>query len=496
MTSPTSSSSPHVRARPDAPWPLVPLAPLVVILVGLVVAFAIGLLGVDHLRRATQRHAELRAQLLADTVAARAAALPPEARGEVLRLASRRTAAELVLVGRDSEILADASLGGLDRAHVERFVATRRGVTDTRLGRSYYTVSDVPGRAASLVVLVRRPLAAEGVPALVSSLVALTTLLVVAAAAVAFAVSRDAARDVDFLSQRVDGMAKVRSEPTGERVPVRSVDEIGGLTVAFNALVARFTTAEREYRAHLARARAADRDRAAFLAAVSHELRSPLNAILGFSDILVQEVDGPLAAEAKEEVEQIRGSGQHLLGLINDILELSAIESGQLRLSLGPVDVAHLCRDVAREARLTLGSRLLELRVDGEAPVFAHADARRTRQIIGNLVGNAVKFTAEGEVVIHVAASGGQAEIRVRDTGPGIGPSDRALIFEEYKQARDERGRKRGTGLGLAIARRLAILHGGSITLESQLGDGATFTVTLPLATRPSSPPQSAKEPA
>ena len=183
----------------------------------------------------------------------------------------------------------------------------------------------------------------------------MTTLLVGVAAAVAYAVARDANRDVEFVGERVRGMVHVRSEPTGEAVPVRTMDEVGALTVAFNALVDRFAAAQSSYKSDLARVRAADRDRAAFLAAVSHELRSPLNAILGFADILMTEVDGPLSAEAREEVEQIRGSGKHLLDLINDILELSALESGQLRLTRTRVDLAAVAREVVREAAGLVG---------------------------------------------------------------------------------------------------------------------------------------------
>ena len=169
------------------------------------------------------------------------------------------------------------------------------------------------------------------------------------------------------------------------------------LAGSFNALVGRFAAAERTYRDNLARASAADRERAAFLAAVSHELRSPLNAILGFADILVTEVDGPLTPDAREEVEQIRGSGAHLLELINDILEFSAIESGQLKLSRAQVDLAPLANEVVREAA---GAPRRQARLaphaGGDRRATRDADARRVRQILTNLVGNAIKFTNAG----------------------------------------------------------------------------------------------------
>jgi signal transduction histidine kinase len=276
-------------------------------------------------------------------------------------------------------------------------------------------------------------------------------------------------------------MAQVRTEPTGELVPARTMDDVGLLTAAFNKLVGRFGKAETAYRDDLARASVADRERAAFLAAVSPELRSPLNAILGFADILMEEVDGPLSSSAREEVEQIRGSGGHLLALINDILEFSALESGQLKLSRSRTDLLALANEVVREARVLIGQKAIALAVDAGEAVFARVDARRVRQVVGNLVNNAIKFTQQGHVTVRIAREGPMAVLEVVDTGPGISPQDSALIFQEYKQARGERGRRRGTGLGLAIARRLVLLHQGSIHVESELGRGSRFRVLLPI---------------
>jgi signal transduction histidine kinase len=285
-------------------------------------------------------------------------------------------------------------------------------------------------------------------------------------------------------------MARVRNEPTGETVPVRTMDEIGALTSAFNQLVGRFLEAEKSYHANLDRARAADRDRAAFLAAVSHELRSPLNAILGFAELLVAEVDGPLSAESKEEVEQIRGSGAHLLELINDILEFSALEGGQLKLSRTSVDIGSVAAEVLREAAGVIQGRPVQVRLQGDTGVRIDADPKRLRQILTNLVGNAIKFTARGEVVVDIARQGAYAHIAVKDTGPGISEGERAVIFEDYKQTTDEKRRRRGTGLGLAIARRLVLMHGGVIQVDSTLGQGSTFRVLLPIEA-----PRSSKAP-
>jgi signal transduction histidine kinase len=462
-------------------WPLLPLPPAVVLIVGLAVAFAIGRVGVANLAVASDDHAAARAQLLASVLAARLSRLPAGERLEAMQRAARKTGAELLVVSPAGDVLLDASLGTPDRAALARVVEQRTGEAITGLGRTRFATERLdraPER--DLIAFVREPAAAEAAPALLRALSALTMLLVGVAAAVAWAVARDANKDVDFVADRVRPMVHVRSEPAGEAVPVRTMDEVGALTVAFNALVDRFAAAQSSYGSDLERVRAADRDRAAFLAAISHELRSPLNAILGFADVLVQEVDGPLSPDAREEVEQIRVSGKHLLDLINDILELSALEGGQLQLSRARVDVGAIAWDVVREAQGLVGARPVRVRLEGEQGVHADADPKRVRQMLTNLVGNAIKFTAAGEVVVQVGREGRFARLSVRDTGPGISPQERATIFQEYKQTQAERTRRRGTGLGLAITRRLVAMHQGSIQVESDVGRGSVFKLLLP----------------
>ncbi|HEV3191831.1 MAG TPA: HAMP domain-containing sensor histidine kinase [Polyangiaceae bacterium] len=484
VTTPASDGkiaiAPEIRARsPRRVWPLLPLPPTVVIVVGLAIAAVVGRFGLSNLATASDEHAAARVELIASVLGARLAQLPHADRLETMQYAARKTGADLVIASPVGEVALDAGLGLIDRTVLRRAVTERFGEAFTGLGRVRFATAPLDA-SHSLVAFVREPSVPEGWAALLRTLVALTTLLVVVAAAVAYAVARDANKDVEFVGQRVRGMIHVRSEPSGEAVPVRTMDEVGALTVAFNALVSRFATAQSTYQADLGRVRAADRDRAAFLAAVSHELRSPLNAILGFADILMSEVDGPLSPEAREEVEQIRASGKHLLDLINDILELSALEGGQLRLSRTRVDLCAVTRDVVREAAGLLGTRQVAVRVQGEAPVWARADAKRVRQILTNLVGNAIKFTERGEVVIDVASEGRFARISVRDTGPGISALERGVIFQEYKQTKAERVRRRGTGLGLAIARRLVSMHGGEIDVDTEVGRGSTFSVVLP----------------
>jgi len=136
-----------------------------------------------------------------------------------------------------------------------------------------------------------------------------------------------------------------------------------------------------------------------------------------------------------------------------------------------------------------VGERPVAVRTEGETNVFARIDQKRIRQVLTNLVGNAIKFTQRGEVVVEVGREGRWARVRVRDTGPGISPQERAVIFQEYKQTKEERMRRRGTGLGLAIARRLVLMHGGKIEVESQVGKGSTFEVLLPVWSESTAPP-------
>jgi signal transduction histidine kinase len=291
---------------------------------------------------------------------------------------------------------------------------------------------------------------------------------------------RGARDDVAYVGHRVRAMARPDADPSGARVPIRTLDQVGALTAAFNVLVDRFDAAERTYRADLTQAAAIDAELSEFLAGLSHELRTPLNAILGFSHVLESEVDGPLPPEAKEYLAIVRTSGEHLRHLVDDVLDLSALEGGQLVLSLRDADVRPILEEVVAEARPAAQRKGLDLTLDGDERAPAHVDRRRLREIATNLVQNAIKFTTRGGVTVTVRADASGVELRVADTGPGIPDAERGAIFEEYKQAGSERQRRAGVGLGLAIVRRLVSLHRGTIALESELGRGSTFVIRLP----------------
>jgi signal transduction histidine kinase len=228
----------------------------------------------------------------------------------------------------------------------------------------------------------------------------------------------------------------------------------------------------------------ANRHKSEFLANMSHELRTPLNAVIGFSEVLLERMFGEVNEKQEEYLQDILSSGKHLLSLINDILDLSKIEAGRMELEALPFDLPAALDNALtlikeRAARNSIG---LAVHVDPRIGEVV-ADERKVKQVLLNLLSNAVKFTPEGGTITMTAIlNGGMVEISVADTGIGIAPEDQAAVFEEFRQVGTDYARKReGTGLGLALARRLVELHGGALTLQSELGKGSTFTFTIPV---------------
>jgi signal transduction histidine kinase len=227
---------------------------------------------------------------------------------------------------------------------------------------------------------------------------------------------------------------------------------------------------------------AASRHKSEFLANMSHELRTPLNAIIGFSEVLIQRMFGPVNDKQDEYLRDIHVSGQHLLSLINDILDLAKIEAGRMELAGADFDLPAAIENALTLVRERASRRGIALeRVVDPALGMIHADERKVKQVLLNLLSNALKFTPEGgRVDVEARRAGGAALISVRDTGVGIAPEDHAAVFEEFRQVGKSRGVE-GTGLGLALSRKFIELHGGRIWVESELGRGATFRFTLPL---------------
>ncbi|HEX2647226.1 MAG TPA: ATP-binding protein, partial [Candidatus Dormibacteraeota bacterium] len=227
----------------------------------------------------------------------------------------------------------------------------------------------------------------------------------------------------------------------------------------------------------------ASRHKSQFLANMSHELRTPLNAILGYAELLVDGIYGAVPERAMGVLERVQNNGKHLLALINDVLDLSKIEAGQLALSLEDYALPDVVQSVVSATEGLANTKGLAFTAD-VAPGLptGRGDARRLSQVLLNLVGNAVKFTDKGEVAIRAAAENGNFILTVRDTGPGIAPKDHDKIFEEFQQIDNSNTRKvGGTGLGLAISKRMVEMQGGTISVESELGRGATFRVILPI---------------
>jgi signal transduction histidine kinase len=231
----------------------------------------------------------------------------------------------------------------------------------------------------------------------------------------------------------------------------------------------------------------ASQHKSQFLANMSHELRTPLNAILGYTEMMVDGLYGNLPDKAQGVLERVQSNGKHLLGLINDVLDLSKIEAGQLTLATEEYSVADMVATVMSATESLAKAKNIAL-VSTVPPGLPRGmgDARRLTQVLLNLVGNAIKFTDEGKVEIRAREQAGRFKISVIDTGPGIARADQAKIFEEFQQVDNTSTRKKGgTGLGLSISRKIVELHGGYIAAESELGKGSNFKITIPINAGP-----------
>ncbi|MBN2196198.1 MAG: HAMP domain-containing histidine kinase [Polyangiaceae bacterium] len=474
--------------RERRPLYFLPLTPLVVALAGIAAAIVIGVLGVVELRIQSDASARLRSEVLAVALAKRLRGTALEDQREVVERAASRSGAELLLVSFEGDVQVDGSLARPNRDAVVHWLLTGSGEARTGLGRTLYHVAPLPApmQHLSVVTFVSAPPTPFATGPLVRSVGIFAVFLVGAAALVALSLARDVHGDVTALHHRIADMAQSDGPPAGQPVPVTGADEVALLTSAFNALVQRFAAAERTYRDNLARTVTFERDRSVFLAALSHELRTPLNSILGFADVLLSEAEGPLSPEGRENLEVIHSSGQHLRSLIDDILALSALESGELRLERQETNVFAIAAEVVREAKISARGKPVAVQLAGQAAI-AWADPLRVRQILGNVVGNAVKFTQRGSVLVFVEANSERVVASVTDTGPGVPPAQRALIFDEYRQAGDLASRRAGSGLGLAITRRLVQMHDGTIVLESEVDVGSRFTISFPRRPRPDS---------
>jgi signal transduction histidine kinase len=272
-------------------------------------------------------------------------------------------------------------------------------------------------------------------------------------------------------------MAAIARGDFSRHADVTNRDELGDLATNLNRM-------NDELRRLYGELETASRHKSEFLANMSHELRTPLNAIIGFSQVLRQRLFGEVNAKQEEYLDDILSSGNHLLSLINDVLDLSKVEAGQVQLEIAPFSLREALERSAVTVREGATQRRLHVSLEIAPDVdLVEGDERRLRQVLFNLLSNAVKFTPEGgEVVVASGRVDGEVHVSVTDTGPGISPEDHDRIFEEFQQTDVGAQQRDGTGLGLALSKRLVELHGGRIWVESEPGHGSRFVFTLPVA--------------
>jgi signal transduction histidine kinase len=313
-------------------------------------------------------------------------------------------------------------------------------------------------------------------------------LMVVIAAIAGSSLGQSPGRDALSIARRLDALGYNTEATTAWPVVVTSADEVGELFSKLEDLRLRLSREATLYQNALNRTRDADAAKADFLGAVSHELRTPLNTVCGFAQLLLEgDRSGRLTEPQAEDVRLIQAGGERLLELINDILDISMIETGELRFEFAREEPAKLVDESVRIHQSLLRDKDVTLAADlspGLPPITC--DRRRIGQILANLISNAIKFTEKGSITVRATYDARQERvvIRVIDTGVGIAPNDLDAIFEAYSQVGAAKRRKTGTGLGLAIARSIAVHHEGSLTVDSTLAEGSTFTLTLPLNPR------------
>ena len=288
----------------------------------------------------------------------------------------------------------------------------------------------------------------------------------------------------NLLTRQITNMiAGIRSFQSGNlqhRLHASSNDEMGELARSFNGMADSVEESFKRLEEAREKAEEASRLKSAFLANMSHELRTPLNGILGFAELIKSEASEP---EQQEYADVIVKSGSHLLNLVNEILDLSKIEAGEITCNYSEISPSALATETTGTHQASASAKGINLVLDlaDDLPATMQTDQTRLRQILNNLLSNAVKFTDSGEITMSVSVLGNDISFAVRDTGPGIPPEAHAQVFEKFKQLENFITRQHeGTGLGLALVKQLVEHMNGRITLESEVGVGSTFTAYLP----------------
>jgi signal transduction histidine kinase len=314
-------------------------------------------------------------------------------------------------------------------------------------------------------------------------LIAFGSLLALFAVAAAWTVSSDIKQQLSRVIQFLKEKTKVEGrEGASIQLPM-AYNEIGTLSLTLGIFSRKFRDEIKRNEEAKSQLNKIDEEKSHFLSVISHELRTPLNTILGFSQLLVEGTEGELSDSQKENIKIIQQSGKNLLSLINDILDLSELESGRLQINLQKTDIEKIIRSTIKEVSGQIRRKRTTITADFTVPPPAvRADPKRVYQIVMNLLNNAVKFTPKGEIAVRTKTKGEDfVEVQVQDAGYGISPQDLPFIFLEFRQAGSMGSRRKGSGLGLAICKRLVELQGGGISVESIPGKGSTFTFTLPV---------------
>jgi signal transduction histidine kinase len=319
--------------------------------------------------------------------------------------------------------------------------------------------------------------------------------LLVAVVATLF-VSRRVVHPLETLRR---GVERIRRGDLSARLDVKTGDELQILSEEFNQMAANLNeaymgleqkVAERTEELTLANLKLAEasRHKSQFLANVNHELRTPVSAVIGYARLLSRQTEGQIAPQQRENLEDLLRNAERLLHQIDSLLDFAKIEAGRMEVRVERVDVSEVVHEAASTIEPILNGRVRLVReIEPGGDLTLNSDREKLRQIILNLLDNAVKFTERGEIRISALRRDGSLELVVCDTGVGIRDEDLKRIFEEFHQGEPSSGKRyRGTGLGLAIVKRLVDLLGGEIAVESQAGKGSTFTVTFPLDCRES----------